>query len=170
MRGNGFSDIIDGSSNTVAFAEVCLGNPGRPEDVRGNFYQANAAYSSFAANTLNPSAVQLQAVVTLLKGYTVNGGGKLYTTPNMNTGWQPGSRWTDGRPWYSSVATIVPPNGPSEVNNDGSAGVVTASSYHPGGAQIALGDGSIRFVAETIDQLTWWASGTKAGGESLQLP
>jgi len=169
QRGNGFADIIDGTSNTVAFGEVSLGNPGRPEDVRGNFHMTNVSDTVFTANVLNPTAAQLQQVIDQCKALTVNNGGKLYTAPNMNTGWQPGSRWTDGRPWYASVATILPPNGPSALINDGSRGIVTASSYHPGGAQVALADGSVRFIAETINQVAWWAAGTKSGGESVPL-
>jgi prepilin-type processing-associated H-X9-DG protein len=43
-------------------------------------------------------------------------------------------------------------------------------SKHPGGSQFAMGDGSVRFVAETVDVLTYRAAGTRGGGESLQLP
>lgn len=34
---------------------------------------------------------------------------------------------------------------------------VTARSYHPGGANLLLGDGSVTFIDETIEQKTWWA-------------
>ena len=39
------------------------------------------------------------------------------------------------------------------------------SSLHPGGANCLLGDGSVRFVSETIDDETFIAVGTIAGGE-----
>ncbi len=38
-------------------------------------------------------------------------------------------------------------------------------SYHPGGAQFAMGDGSVHFIAETIDMPTFQALATIAGGE-----
>lgn len=41
------------------------------------------------------------------------------------------------------------------------------SSYHPGGAQIALADGSARFVSETIDLATWQALGSRDFGETI---
>ncbi len=41
------------------------------------------------------------------------------------------------------------------------------SSYHPGGAQVVLGDGSTRFVAETIDLTTWRGLGSRDRGEVL---
>jgi prepilin-type N-terminal cleavage/methylation domain-containing protein/prepilin-type processing-associated H-X9-DG protein len=39
-------------------------------------------------------------------------------------------------------------------------------SLHPGGANMMLGDGSVRFVSETIDYFVWNENGTTAGGES----
>ena len=47
---------------------------------------------------------------------------------------------------------------------------VSASSYHSGGVNVALADGSVRFVADNIDFPTWQAMGTKAGGEPLPPP
>jgi len=44
---------------------------------------------------------------------------------------------------------------------------ITSRSYHPGGVQSALGDGSVRFVAETIDGGVWRALGTVAGREVI---
>jgi prepilin-type processing-associated H-X9-DG protein len=43
-------------------------------------------------------------------------------------------------------------------------------SFHPGGLNVALGDGSVRFVSQTVDMAIWVASATAAGSESLQLP
>jgi hypothetical protein len=40
------------------------------------------------------------------------------------------------------------------------------SSHHSGGAQFAIGDGSVRFLSESMDAATFQALGTAAGGES----
>ena len=40
-----------------------------------------------------------------------------------------------------------------------------ARSYHQGGVNVALCDGSVRFVRDSIPLATWVAMGTKAGGE-----
>jgi prepilin-type N-terminal cleavage/methylation domain-containing protein/prepilin-type processing-associated H-X9-DG protein len=45
--------------------------------------------------------------------------------------------------------------------------IVGASSFHPGGVNLALLDGSVRFIKDTISQSTWWALATKAGGEVI---
>jgi prepilin-type processing-associated H-X9-DG protein len=38
-------------------------------------------------------------------------------------------------------------------------------SVHPGGANMLMGDGSVRFVSESIDYFAWNETGTSAGGE-----
>lgn len=44
------------------------------------------------------------------------------------------------------------------------------SSRHTGGAYFALGDGSVGFMAETIDSTIMSALATRSGGESVDLP
>ena len=79
-------------------------------------------------------------------------------------------------------------NGPSvDVGTGGTwhTGLYTASSFHAGGVNVVMGDGSVRFVTEQIDTGTqstvadrvtgaspygvWGAMGTRFGGESLSL-
>jgi prepilin-type N-terminal cleavage/methylation domain-containing protein/prepilin-type processing-associated H-X9-DG protein len=43
-------------------------------------------------------------------------------------------------------------------------------SLHPGGAQIAMGDGSVHFISESIDTLTYRGLSTRDGGESVSVP
>ncbi len=40
-----------------------------------------------------------------------------------------------------------------------------ARSYHPGGVNVGLGDGSVRFVSETVDKWLWFGAMTITGGE-----
>jgi prepilin-type processing-associated H-X9-DG protein len=47
---------------------------------------------------------------------------------------------------------------------------MSASSMHPGGANVAMADGSVRNVTETVTPDVWWAMGTRNGGEAVQLP
>jgi prepilin-type processing-associated H-X9-DG protein len=42
-----------------------------------------------------------------------------------------------------------------------------ARSLHPGGVNLALGDGSVRFVSDHVDLAMWRAAATRAGGEVL---
>jgi len=92
--------------------------------------------------------------------------------------------------------TVLPPNSPSCVdgapasNTIGRWGIFSASSNHTGGVNVALLDGSVRFVSNTISCVTpgltaprpaqklsgasdfgiWGAMGTPDGGESASMP
>ena len=137
-------DFKDGTSNTIAMAERDLGNPGNLSDVIG--------HASPTVTTV-PSA----CVATALNGY--------YTSPSQVD--RPAQYWADGAPYFNSVAIIVPPNGPSCGLPDDMA-MMAVSSRHPGGAHVQLGDGSVRFVNESINtgDLNVDATTTNLGGNS----
>jgi prepilin-type N-terminal cleavage/methylation domain-containing protein/prepilin-type processing-associated H-X9-DG protein len=44
-------------------------------------------------------------------------------------------------------------------------GMATARSWHKGGVNVLMGDGSTRFIQETVSQPVWRAFGTRNGGE-----
>ncbi|MEX0642941.1 MAG: DUF1559 domain-containing protein [Pirellulales bacterium] len=46
----------------------------------------------------------------------------------------------------------------------------TARSRHPGGVNLGLADGSLQFVADTIDASVWTALSTIDGGEAADVP
>jgi prepilin-type processing-associated H-X9-DG protein len=72
-----------------------------------------------------------------------------------------GDTWVDGRPYDGSQASG---GGPCAVNcsNARTAGLY---SWHEGGAQIALCDGSVRFISQNIGAWTLFSLITARGGE-----
>ena len=56
------------------------------------------------------------------------------------------------------AVSSTPPNSPS-------APMQNFSSYHPAGTMFLAGDGSVKLVAETIDQTAYRARCTRAGNE-----
>lgn len=53
------------------------------------------------------------------------------------------------------------------TTNVTSPGVMYARSFHPAGAQVALADGSVRLVPNSIDRLIFQALGSRSGGEAI---
>jgi prepilin-type processing-associated H-X9-DG protein len=43
--------------------------------------------------------------------------------------------------------------------------MTVANSLHPGGVNLMLADGSVRFIKSSVDLTTWRALGTRNGGE-----
>jgi len=44
---------------------------------------------------------------------------------------------------------------------------VGASSFHSGGVNVGMLDGSVRFMKDSVAQTVWWGVATKAGGEVI---
>lgn len=69
-----------------------------------------------------------------------------------------------------SCEPTIPATHPMACKRTGNANYdgqywAAARSRHPGGVNAAMGDGSVRFVKNSIDKAIWSALGTKAGGE-----
>jgi prepilin-type processing-associated H-X9-DG protein len=83
-----------------------------------------------------------------------------------------GINWLVGGLTQSCYNHIEGPNGkmPDCVQVNHLLGIArsTARSYHGAGANVAMADGSVRFVKSTINNQTWIALGTRAGGEVIQ--
>lgn len=159
----GMRDCTDGSSNTVAIAERGAGVQNSRSLI------GNAAYGVGGFDT-NPTLCKALAGPNLT-----------YTTGTNVSSWGQGSLWPFGHAHWSAVTTVLPPNSPSCVsigdNASNAWGIHTASSYHTGGAQVLMADGSVRFVNNNIDCGNygagspasfgvWGAIGTVAGGET----
>jgi prepilin-type N-terminal cleavage/methylation domain-containing protein/prepilin-type processing-associated H-X9-DG protein len=57
--------------------------------------------------------------------------------------------------------------GSSESDGGPTYAAITSRSYHPGGVNILLGDGSVRFVKETLNPQTWRALSSVNLGEVI---
>jgi hypothetical protein len=172
-RGVRIGDITDGASNTIAGSEMQIGlntgawPTGQPTRIPWHVVSGLAAppKTVFAANQADANAINTYYQTCLSAYDSGTGFDASYA--------QQGRLWGAGRtswgPWHS---TLIGPNaGPG--CDDGPPLSVTEvrvkepSSYHTGGVHVLLGDGSVRFVSENIDQLLWMGLGTTRGKETL---
>lgn len=91
------------------------------------------------------------------------------------------TNWADGGVSQTGFTTAWTPNMPTGPNRrvdydligrserlgGPTFAAVTSRSYHDGGVNVSLVDGSVRFMKNTIDGKVWRALGTIAGGEVL---
>jgi prepilin-type processing-associated H-X9-DG protein len=63
--------------------------------------------------------------------------------------------------------TFLRPNDPNPDATAHSNGWFAARSLFAGGVNVALTDGSVRFVRDSIALATWRALSTRAGGEVI---
>ena len=153
------TDIADGASNTAAFAEVCNG----PYDAGPAPGQRTDCFEFGAPPSSNP--------VTARAAFLA----KDWKTAGFAGGWNPpwryrGYPWAEGNIWRGWYNHLLPPNSPCWRTGDWWQLVSPASSFHPGGVNALLADGSVRFIAESVSPDVWYAAGTRAGGEALTLP
>ena len=179
MFGNGtqfrrFRDVTDGLSNTVAMSERAWPS--------GNYAIRTANGETWKGVTVvNPDVVtnpiSCLAMATGNRIFGVEYKGRF------------GSMWSDGQAERVAFNTVLGPNAIScvndnNVNADSQAGTLNASSYHTGGVNVLLGDGSVQFVTDSVDTGNtsmvpilsgpspygvWGAMGSMQGQESQNL-
>jgi prepilin-type processing-associated H-X9-DG protein len=75
------------------------------------------------------------------------------------------SKWADGDVYCSIYDHHRTPNASIWDCISGPYSWRAARSAHPGGVNLLLADGSVRFVPDNINSMTWTALGSRNGGE-----
>jgi prepilin-type N-terminal cleavage/methylation domain-containing protein len=153
------TDITDGTSNTLMFADILRGPnanlTGTPlsslsNDQRRRLYangSGGRSPSPTAPGGLNPPLTAADATGA--------------------TGWQGnrGGSWIWGQPYTNGFTAALTPNSPTPDVAGHGQGWFTSRSPFAGGVNAALADGSVRFFRDSIGIATWRALATRAGGE-----
>ena len=156
-------EIIDGTSNTILMSEQA-GNQGLTD------FHGLAANNIAGLNT-NPSV----CLATVTNGQ--------YTVP-VQSARPMTALWHSGLASHIGFNTVLPPNSPNCINENWGDGwgLMSATSYHSGGVNVVMGDGSVRFIQNNINAGSptspevgggaspygvWGALGTMAGGEPV---
>ena len=167
---NTYSDvafITDGTSNTIAFVERTRGSgDGNQRAVgNGNVWTGVGGITGFPTFVLQNVADQaaLPAAMAACDQFAMtNGPGYVYG------GWT----WASGE--YTNAVTnfVLMPN---SKHYDCSAwggvgtgyGFYSARSKHPGGVNVLMADGSVKFIKDSIAPYTWYSLATAQGGETI---
>ena len=188
----GFEGVPDGTSNTVLLSEATLGQHGSDSmRIKGGIAgsvekRTMAGPPSFCNARRGPNGTLIPPIASR-SGYDYQASGR---------------RWIDAQSLFTQFWTVLPPNSPSCTGgtNNEDCPIISASSYHTGGVNVARVDASVVFVSETIattnlDKLftevtgwvppagsdqhhykgpaiwgVWAQLGTRNGGESAAFP
>jgi len=161
------TDIADGLSNTAMMSESLLGTgsdgqytPAAPPTPPPGNAQTVYAYLGFGP-PLTPAACSQP------------------TQAMWNVSQRRGFMWASGEmrcasynhfllpnsPSYDCVANYLNFADPNDPANITAVAFRAARSNHFGGVNLLLGDGSARFVTNSVSQTTWNALATRNGGE-----
>ena len=168
----GVQAVTDGTSNTAMFSERQIGVKDSTAAVLAG--SANARRAAFRLTLPGKhnsgdlaQALKLVAACQSLPGTQASQGSDAYS----------GGIWAGshtGTLRFNSYNHFNTPNKLTCIVSDGAGGapggfnsLITPSSNHPGGVNTALCDGSVRFIKDTINAQTWWALGTRNGGEVI---
>jgi prepilin-type N-terminal cleavage/methylation domain-containing protein len=156
-----FRDFTDGLSNTAVFGEIRLGpSAGSPttgvQSVTDQYYYntaTNLAFGTWDASATGDTIAVPACDNAATSNYLYRG--KQYYRGIVVT------------TYYSHTLT---PNSRRHdcVRGTGlDRGHLATRSYHVGGAQVVMGDGSVRFASDNIDANVWRAVGSKGDNEVL---
>ena len=133
-------DILDGTSKTIILSERAVG--------AGTGKADRNVISGYAVGVATSQSTKPQVCLDQV----VNG--QLTSTYTSDT---VSFRWVSREDINNVFYTVLPPNGPSCTSQGSADGysidswaLMTASSYHQGGVNVAMADGAVRFVSETI--------------------
>jgi len=161
------SAVTDGLSNTIAFGEWKLGTGSPnvvtiPQDVIFYGLGSLTQNTSDMVPSANNAAAFMEWTRQCSEARATARGPRTVTL---------GQYWAIAFPVLTLGNLVMSPNPEvpncSFLNSYFSGGMYGLSSYHSGGCNVMFGDGSVRFIKDSISLQTLWALGSRAQGEVI---
>ena len=160
----GIDDCIDGTSMTIAMGERCKG-------IGATAVGNREIVSAYALVSGLTGLLADQATDADMCRAVIDPNRRTHFLADEITHTRGGTRWADGRPFFSGMSTLLPPNSPACMPQQGDWhwGIWTPSSRHTATAQFVLADGSVHSFGQDMERSIFQALGTKAGRELISL-
>ena len=164
----GVESVTDGTSNTAMFSEHLVGLSNGTGATAGSQKGKRVQFSAPGSGVTPDSSNAVQA----LAFYQACRGVSSTQAPLGNTQWS-GAVWGGshaGTLRFNSYSHVNTPNGMTCTSSGSEdpgnyATAITATSNHSGGVNVCMSDGSVKFIKDTVNYITWWAIGSRNGGE-----
>jgi prepilin-type processing-associated H-X9-DG protein len=157
-----YDDVRDGLSSTVMLGEICtdLGD----KDIR----TTPALNNGWGGGVLDDSELCWKHQDPDRPSFWDSTAGAVQLSTSQAQG--RGFRWADALPLMTGFNTTLAPNEALCFGGDETTiGTLTPSSRHQGGVHVAMADGAIRFITESIDK-GWTPKSVILNGEAEQAP
>jgi prepilin-type N-terminal cleavage/methylation domain-containing protein/prepilin-type processing-associated H-X9-DG protein len=167
----GIAHITDGASNTIAFFETKVGS--------GDFNLFSADTDIVFLGSPPAGVTRNTPTMSMPAGSANFLAWAQQCTAALKTAWHQGNAVALGKNWaYGLVGltlgnTLLPPNskytncsfdGTNTVENPG---MIRMSSFHSGGGNTLMCDGSVKFLKDSTADQVVWALGSRAQGEVI---
>jgi prepilin-type N-terminal cleavage/methylation domain-containing protein/prepilin-type processing-associated H-X9-DG protein len=178
----GIRDVLDGTSNTIAFGEWRIGDQSSNRLSIQDVISHGPGYpfgltdcTNWGSPLMNMQQGNYPGFLTWLN----NCAGLSRSSTTFNPNWETnmsylGQAWNQGMFGWTLGNTLVAPNSPypncRTCGWDGDwdcPGMYGLSSYHPGGGNVAFADGSVRFLKSSTGTFIVWALGSRANQEVI---
>jgi prepilin-type N-terminal cleavage/methylation domain-containing protein/prepilin-type processing-associated H-X9-DG protein len=158
------ASLTDGTSNTLMVAEVAAGPlvSGAARTRVSDCYSVPGSIAPAGAKSPVGPAIAACNAITWQTG----------TIPWTGSWRYKGYTWLEGSMWRNWMNTIRTPNQTCCTPGEDSSSswyyiLKPASSYHPGGVNAAMSDGSVKFIKDSIALQVWMGLSTRAGSEVI---
>jgi prepilin-type N-terminal cleavage/methylation domain-containing protein/prepilin-type processing-associated H-X9-DG protein len=169
QQSKGINRVTDGTSNTIAFAESTVGSAtaGQGQKLIGmvKVSMPTGATGALQSNAFNSPGGVVAGLAACNAAWSAG-------TATIDK--QRGDSWATGGMAMTLFNTVGTPNAYNDTwaycanNTSGTTATFSnADSYHPGGINALMADGSVKFIKDSISQKTWWSLGTIGGGEVI---